>query len=272
MTCASKDVVFSGPVSEVYEKYLVPMIFQPYADDMLNRLLQIKPTSVLEIAAGTGAVTRAMAASLPASTAIVASDLNQGMLDQAMAQGTACPVEWRIADAMQLPFEDESFDAIVCQFGAIFFPDKAKAFSEIRRVLKPGGQYIFNVWDTLIDNDFAGVVHATLATLYPENPPAFLARTPYGYNDVNTLRQAVAAGGFEQTADIEVVTARGKVSEARDVAMGYCQGTPLRGEISAFGPTQLAEATNRVEKAIVKQFGVGALDSKIQALVVSIRK
>lgn len=228
MTSASKDVVFSGPVSEVYEKYLVPMIFQPYADDIVNRLLQIRPARLLEITAGKGAVTRAMAASLPASTAKVASDLNQGMLDQAMAKGTLRPVEWRIADAMQLPFEDESFDAIVCQFGVMFFPDKAKAFSGIRRVLKPGGHFIFNVWDTVQHNDFAEIVQAALKEMFPDNSPLFLSRTPYGYNNPKTMSEALVNGGFEKPSQIETVMLRSKVPSASDAAIGYCQGMPLR--------------------------------------------
>ena len=146
---SASDKVFAGSVPEIYETYLVPLIFTQYAADVVARLKSRSVSKLLEIAAGTGAVTRAMASGLPASVSIVATDLSQGMLDQAAARGTSRPVEWRQADAMSLPFEDGSFDAVVCQFGVMFFPDRSKAYAEIRRVLKPGGVFIFNVWDRL---------------------------------------------------------------------------------------------------------------------------
>src|SRR4051812_2201574 len=137
MPSNATDKVFAGSIPQLYEKHFVPLIFEPYAADIGERLrsrLALRPISnLLEIAAGTGVVTRALAA-LPDVGAIVATDLNQAMLDQAKAVGTRRPVEWRRADAMQLPFPDASFDAVVCQFGVMFFPDKAKAYAEVRRV------------------------------------------------------------------------------------------------------------------------------------------
>src|SRR6185437_3429182 len=143
-----------------------------------------KLSRVLEIAAGTGVVTRHLASKLPADVSIVATDLNQPMLDTAADMGTSRPVEWRPADAMQLPFEGGEFDAVVCQFGVMFFPDKAKAFSEARRVLRPGGVLLFNVWDRIEENEFADAVTTALESLFPDDPPRFLARTPHGYHDV----------------------------------------------------------------------------------------
>jgi ubiquinone/menaquinone biosynthesis C-methylase UbiE len=136
---------------------------------------------VLEIAAGTGVVTRALASVLPDSVSIVATDLNQPMLDHASAVGTKRVVKWRQADAVQLPFEDRTFDAVVCQFGVMFFSEKSRAYSEARRVLRPGGVFIFNVWDRIEENEFADTVTAALELLFPEDPPHFLARTPHGY-------------------------------------------------------------------------------------------
>src|SRR5512132_3754478 len=155
MTRNATDKLFAGSIPKLYESHLVPLIFQPYAVDIAQRLASRSPTRVLEIAAGTGVVTRAMASVLPDGTTIVATDLNQAMLDQAIATGTDRPVEWRQADAMQLPFADAEFDAVICQFGVMFFPEKAKAFSEARRVLRPGGVFIFNVWDRIEENEFA---------------------------------------------------------------------------------------------------------------------
>src|SRR5215472_15945481 len=138
MTGSASDKVFAGSIPKIYETYLVPLIFRPYADDLAQRVAALQVRRVLEVAAGTGVVTRALAAALPGDVEIVATDLNQAMLDQAAATGTSRPVTWRQADAMQLPFPDGSCDVVVCQFGAMFFPDKAKAFAEARRVLRKG--------------------------------------------------------------------------------------------------------------------------------------
>src|SRR5262249_42001479 len=141
---AQTDKVFAGAIPEVYDRLLVPLIFEPYAADLVRRLARLPMTNLLEIAAGTGVVTRAMAAALPRDATIVATDLNPAMIERGRAVGTARSVEWREADAMKLPFPDASFDAIVCQFGVMFFPDKPKAFSEMRRVLQRGGSLLFN--------------------------------------------------------------------------------------------------------------------------------
>ena len=145
MSSPDGDKVFGGPIPNLYERYLVPLIFEPYAADLANRLASRSLARVLEIAAGTGVVTRHLASALPESVSIVATDLNQSMLDMASAIGTTRTVVWRQADAMHLPFPDGTFDAVVCQFGVMFFPDKSKAYSEVRRVLRHGGVFVFNV-------------------------------------------------------------------------------------------------------------------------------
>src|SRR6185369_1061475 len=167
MTNAQSDRVFAGSIPQLYERYLVPLIFQPYADDLLRRLTGRPLTRILELAAGTGVVTRALAAGLPKTVSIVATDLQQPMLDQAARTGTKRPVEWRQADAMALPFDDGSFSAVICQFGAMFFPDKAKAFAEARRVLRSPGIFMFNVWDRVEDNEFADATTEALRAMYP---------------------------------------------------------------------------------------------------------
>jgi ubiquinone/menaquinone biosynthesis C-methylase UbiE len=161
------DKVFTGSIPELYETYLVPLIFQPYAADLVSRVATRPLSRVLELAAGTGVVTRNLASVLPESVSIVATDLNQPMLDLASEVGTTRPVEWRQADAMHLPFEGEVFDAVVCQFGVMFFPDKSKAFSEARRVLRSGGVFMFNVWDRIEENEFAHTVTKALGSLFP---------------------------------------------------------------------------------------------------------
>jgi len=269
---ASTDKIFTGAVPQVYQKYLVPLIFEDYAADLVKRVASRPLTRVLEVAAGTGVVTRGLASSLQSNVAIVATDLNQAMIDQASAVGTARPVEWRQADAMQLPFPDASFDAVVCQFGVMFFPEKPRAFAEARRVLRPGGVYIFNVWDRIDQNEFADAVTAGMTTMFPSDPPRFLPRTPYGYFEHARIKQDLAAGGFTATPDIVTVSNRSKAEAALDPAIGYCQGTPLRAEIEARDPAGLEAATKAGAVEIARRFGQGAVDAKIQAHVVTIEK
>ena len=272
MTTPDTDKVFTGSIPKLYETHLVPLIFEPYATDLAQRLAARTLGRVLEIAAGTGVVTRSLATVLPESVAIVATDLNQPMLDQAVAIGTSRPVEWQQANAMQLPFPDATFDAVVCQFGVMFFPEKSKAFAEARRVLGPGGVFIFNVWDRIEDNEFADTVTTALASMFPDNPPRFMARTPHGYHDPATIRRDLAAGGFTAPATIDTITARSRATSARTPAIAYCQGTPLRNEIETLGALRLGEATDVAEKAIARRFGSGAVDGKIQAHVVTIER
>src|SRR3954447_5375786 len=208
---AATDKLFAGSIPEMYDRLLVPLIFEPYARDLAARVASVEPQDVLETAAGTGVLTRAMAARLAPKTRIVATDLNKPMLDYAAASEPGNGrVTWRQADALALPFEDQGFDAVVCQFGAMFFPDKVKGYSEARRVLRAGGRFIFSVWDKIEDNEFADVVTDALATIFPQDPPRFLARTPHGYHDVARLREELGMAGFVSVA----IETRGDISPA----------------------------------------------------------
>jgi SAM-dependent methyltransferase len=266
------DLVFTGSIPELYERYLVPMIFQTYADDLATRLAEIGPTAVLEVAAGTGVVTRALASRLPPATAITATDLNQPMIDYAATIGTSRPVSWRQADAMALPFDDASFDAVVCQFGAMFFPDRATAYAEMFRVLRRGGVAVFNVWDSLEQNHFAQVVNDAVATLFPDDPPQFFERTPHGYYDTDQIRSDFVAAGFADTSRIDTLEARSRADTCMIAAVAFCQGTPLRNEIESRDPGGLAEATAVVAAAISDSFGPTDIDGKIQAFVITADK
>ncbi|HET8876111.1 MAG TPA: methyltransferase domain-containing protein [Casimicrobiaceae bacterium] len=268
MNTPGTDTTFAGSIPHLYERHLVPLIFAPYASDLAARVASRSPSRVLEIAAGTGVVTRALASILPPSAVIVATDLNQAMLDQAKAIGTSRPVEWRQADAMRLPFPDASFDVVVCQFGAMFFPDKPAAFAQARRVLRNRGAYLFNVWDAIEENEFADSVTQALATCFPDDPPRFLARVPHGYHDASRIAHDVALGGFERPPLIDIVTERSRADSPQAPAVAYCQGTPLRSEIEARDPSRLTEATDAAASAIEQRFGSGVVDGKIQALVV----
>jgi SAM-dependent methyltransferase len=266
------DATFTGAIPQLYERYLVPLIFEPYAADLAARAAQCRPLRVLEVAAGTGVVTRQLARTLPLEATIMATDLNQAMLDQAAVVGTSRPVGWQQADAMRLPFPDGAFDVLVCQFGAMFFPDKARAYAEARRVLRPGGRFIFNVWDRIEHNEFADVVTRSLETLFPNDPPQFLARIPHGYHDAGAIRQDLARAGFPRTPEVTTLTERSRAESSRIPALAYCHGTPLRNEIETRGASRLAEATDAAADAIRSRFGSGPVDGKIQALVISVER
>jgi SAM-dependent methyltransferase len=262
------DTVFAGSIPALYDKYLGPLIFEPYADDLAKRLASLNAGRVLETAAGSGIVTRALLRSLPASVSVVATDLNQPMLDHAAAQTSFGNVSWQKVDAQALPFPDRTFDAVVCQFGVMFFPDKQKAYREARRVLKEGGRFIFNAWDRIEDNEFADVVTAAMTDMFRDDPPLFLARTPHGYHNKEVILDDLRSAGF---VDITAgtVTRRSVAPSCRDPAIGYCQGTPLRNEIEARDASRLAEATEAAARRISERFGDGPVDGKIQAHVIT---
>ena len=262
------DRVFQGSIPALYDQHLGPMIFGPYADDLAFRLADLRHGHILETAAGTGVVTRALVSTLPESVSIEATDLNQPMLDHASSQLPSARVTWRQADAQHLPYPDGVFDAVVCQFGVMFFPDKPRAFAEAYRVLKPNGRFLFNVWDRIEDNEFADLVVKSVATLFPEDPPLFLARTPHGHHDTAVLEVQLRAAGFG-TVTSEAVIRESTAPNALSVAIGYCQGTPMRSEIEAHDPTRLAEATEVAASAIANQFGPGPVTGKIKAHVIT---
>jgi SAM-dependent methyltransferase len=263
------DKLFAGSIPEIYNRFLVPLIFESYARDLAERIAKGKPQDVLETAAGTGVLTRAIASRLPAHARIVATDLNQPMLDHAAAeQPRESRITWRQADALALPFEDQSFAVVACQFGVMFFPDKVQGYKEARRVLKPGGQFIFNVWDRISENEFADVVTEALAALFPHDPPRFMARTPHGYCDVDRIRAELNAAGFVDIS-ADAVDDRSKASSPLDAAIAYCQGTPLRNEIEARDASRLDEATKQAAEALAHRFGSGAIEGRIRAVVIT---
>ena len=265
---AATDKLFAGSIPETYDRFLVPLIFESYARDLAERLARVEPREVLETAAGTGVLTRAMVSRLPAQARIVATDLNQTMLDHAQKRSHDGRITWRQADALALPFEDQSFDIVACQFGAMFFPDKVQGYREARRVLKRGGHFFFNVWDAISANDFADVVTQALATLFPQDPPRFMARIPHGYHDVEKIREELTAAEFKE---ISIATVDGKslAASPREPAIAYCEGTPLRNEIEARDASRLADATKMAAEALERRFGTGPIEGRIRAHVIA---
>jgi ubiquinone/menaquinone biosynthesis C-methylase UbiE len=272
---AETDKVFAGSIPKFYDTLMVPLIFEAYALDMAELVAASSPGVVLETAAGSGVVTRALAPRLAAGARYVVTDLNQPMLDYAATRqgagadgrSNSISIEWRQADALKLPFEDASFDVACCQFGAMFFPDRTAGYAEARRVLRPGGRFVFSVWDRIEENAFADEVTSAMAELFPQDPPRFLARTPHGYHDVAPIREDLSCAGF---ASIQIDT-REKLSRApspREAATAYCQGTPLRNEIESRDANALQLATDRAAQAIASPHGEGPVAGKTQAHVI----
>ncbi|HTJ25072.1 MAG TPA: methyltransferase domain-containing protein [Candidatus Limnocylindria bacterium] len=259
------DTAFVGSIPEQYDRFLGPLFFVPYAQDVAARARAIGPRRILEIAAGTGIVTRALADALPEAH-IEATDLNEAMIALARARSTAPGVRWSTADAMALPFDDARFDLAVCQFGVMFFPDRARAYREARRVLAPEGTYLLSVWDEIAHNDVAQIVSQAAATVLPDDPPQFLRRTPHGYADPAAIEGELRAAGFTRIA-WERVPKRSRGITVREAALGLVEGSPLRNEIAARGRDRLPEVLEAATRALREAFGGDAVDGAMCAYV-----
>lgn len=262
----ASDKVFSGSIAAIYESHMVPLLFAPYATEMAARVAAHAPHDVLEIAAGTGAVTTELLRQLPKEATVTATDLNQGMLDVAAAKISDRRARLRSCDAQNLPFQDQSFDAVVCQFGVMFFPDKLIAYREAHRVLRKDGTYFLSVWDTLESSPFFAVVTEAVAAAFPQDPPGFFRRTPYGYHDVPVIAAALAQAGFSNVSS-DKVTFPSRAPSAEYVAMALCQGTPLRSEIEQRAPNGLEEITEVARRAVEQSFGKGPVETTMRAIL-----
>jgi ubiquinone/menaquinone biosynthesis C-methylase UbiE len=261
------DKLFAGSIPEIYDTLMVPLIFEVYARDLAARVARLAPRDILEIAAGTGALTSALVTQLSPRCTIVASDLNQPMLNRAAAKPALGErVTFQQADALALPFENSKFDAVVCQFGAMFFPDRIKGYKQVHRVLRPGGHFLFSVWDEIATNDFANTVHQSLATVFPNDPPAFMARVPHGYYDIEKIREELKTAGFTTTS-VDSIEHSSRAASAREAAIAYCQGTPIRNEIEARRGS-LDAATDAAASLLAQRFGNGAIEGRIRAHVI----
>jgi len=262
------DAKFTGSIPELYDRYLGPLLFEPYAEDLARRLSDLRRGTLVEVAAGTGVVTEALRKALPSEVRVVATDLNEGMLNVAASRVRSEGVSFQQADAQQLPFADGSADAIVCQFGMMFVPDKGAAQREAFRVLASGGRFVFNVWDRLANNEVSQIVTRAVESLFPHDPPRFFERTPFGYFDGAAIRIELQGVGFERI-EIETVELVSRAPSAEHVAIGLCQGTPLRSEIEARNPDGLAAATAAATSALQARFGTGPFENRMSALVVT---
>ncbi len=263
---ASGDAHFVGAIPDVYERLLVPMIFQAAATRLAAVVAAGGPSDILETAAGTGALTRALIHSCP-DASITATDLNQPMLDAGAARTPKdAGVTWRQADALDLPFEDQVFDAVVCQFGVMFFPDRVRGYRETRRVLRPDGTFTFNAWDRIENNEVPYVIESALIDAAPENPLMFLSRTPHGYFSPSQIRADLERAGMPDVT-IRAVDETSKTTPS-EAAIAFCQGTPLRAEIEKHETLSLAEATKIAEGALLRHFGPGPIRAPIRSFEV----
>lgn len=255
---------------EVYDRCLGPALFAPYARRLASiaaeRTVAHAAQSVLEIAAGTGILTAELVRALPTAH-ITATDLNPAMVSWAADRVTG--PTWLPADAQSLQFPDTSFDLVVCQFGVMFFPDKAQAFAQVARVLRPGGVLLFSVWDSVDASPFPVALVAALADVFPDDPPDFVVRIPHGYHDLDQIRSDAAAGGLVVDS-IERFVPRGTAASAHTLAEGFCYGTPLRFALEERGDVE--QFTEAVATRMTQRLGTGRVDGDLAGFVVTARR
>jgi len=260
-----QDRLWAGLMPQAYDRWLGPAMFGPFAVDLARRVARREPRRVLELAAGTGVLTRELVAAMPAAE-ITATDLNAAMVT--FGSGRVAGARWEQADALCLPFSGARFDVIACQFGVMFFPDKPLAFAEARRVLAPGGWLVFSTWGPVAAHDFAAALVASLERVFPGDPPTFVADVPHGYADIEVIAGDLRAGGLE-CRSVESLTLQGRADSAADVAAGFCTGTPLRLAIEARG--DLAAATALVQDEMTAHLGAGPVTARMTAHVFEAR-
>jgi|SRR5437868_240336 len=247
------DTIFAGSIPRQYDRNLGPLFFEPYAKLAAARAKSFAPRRILETAAGTGIVTTELNRALP-NAEIVATDLNQAMLDIAAEKIRPDKVRFLEADALDLPFVDGEFDLVLCQFGVMFFPDKVKGNAEARRVLRGGGHYLLIIWDEIEKNPVSRLVDDAVASVFPENPPRFLERAPYSYSNPAQIERDVRGAGFDDV-QLERVGASSRI-DAHMAAYGICCGSPMTAEIAERGEGAVERAAAAAERALA------ALDGK----------
>jgi ubiquinone/menaquinone biosynthesis C-methylase UbiE len=261
---------FSGSIPAAYDRYLGPILFQPYAEDLAAHLPIKKTVSVLELACGTGILTRVLRTHLPSKVKLIATDLNEPMFCQAPAKFAKNEkVRWLEADACDLPFDDRKFDAVVCQFGIMFVSDKALAAREAYRVLKRDGVFLFNVWDAMKHNKLGELAHRTITSYFKKDPPTFY-QVPFGYHNRAEIRRVLKQAGFRKIKT-EVVAKVGKAKRAENVARGLVEGNPVAVAITKRDPSLLPVITKALTAAISLRFGRQNIRAPMRAIVVRAR-
>jgi ubiquinone/menaquinone biosynthesis C-methylase UbiE len=262
---------FVGSIPQYYDQYLGPLLFHHYADDLVARIPVTPGMRVLETACGTGIVTERLLCRIDGRGTIVATDLNEAMFAYALRRGVdGAGLEWRQADATTLPFDDAEFDVVVCQFGFMFFPDKIAGARQAFRVLKPGGWYLFNVWDALAHNAVARIAHETVASFFPNNPPQFYT-IPFSFHDAAPICAWLDGAGF-RNVEWQTVTKVVMTPSATDAAIGLIEGNPIYTEIMQRRPEALADIKNALARNLAGQLGDGPVRCELRALVFTAHK
>jgi SAM-dependent methyltransferase len=266
---ADTSSVFGESIPELYDRYLGPALFEPYAADMARRVVERTRGAILETACGTGVLTRQLRARMAPAVRLVATDLNQPMIDHARATlGSMRKIAWLRADCATLPFAPASFTAAACQFGLMFVPDKAAAFREARRVLADGGLLAFNVWDSLAHNPYARVAQETIAGFFPTDPPRFFD-VPYGFHDARPWGDLLRVHGFAEP-EFEWMTLEAHSPTAEQLAVGLVRGTPVSNAIEERGG-EFDRIVESVTEALARLGGEAPFQSTMRALVVAAR-
>lgn len=247
---------------DAYDRFLGPILFAPYGEHLARRAERIGASRVLEIAAGTGIVTSRLVEHLP-DARIIATDLNPGMVQYAADHVPGA--EWQQADAGSLPFRADRFDLVVCSFGVMFFPDRIGAYREIRRVLADSGRLLFSTWDGLESNSPALALSEILRSMFPDDPPDFVDRIPHGYADPVQVEVDVEEAGFDVLA-IEYDEVVSEASSAKDLANGFCQGSPLRFGLEERGDRDQFTAT--ISAGMTERLGSGTVPARLSAWIV----
>ncbi len=240
------SAAFVHSTPELYDRYMGPLLFVPFAEEVARRARSFSPGHVLETAAGTGIVTAALHRALPDAD-IIATDLNPAMLAFASQRIQSDKVSFEQADAQDLRFADSSFDLVVCQFGVMFFPDKVRAAAEARRVLRPRGRYLLVTFDALDRNPVPKAADEAVGSLFAHNP-RYMERGPFSYAEPATIERDLRAAGFTNIA-LETVELSSKVN-ASDAATGIVLGSPFRAEIESLGSSALDRALDKVKGAL----------------------
>jgi len=263
---SSEVTRFVGSIPDLYDRHLGPVLFEPYARDLAARL----PSSarvVLELAAGTGRLTRQLLARLPEGAELVATDLNEAMIEIAMARLGAEPrLVWQTADMVELPFDGPGFDVVACQFGLMFAPDKQHALREMHRVLRPGGTLLVSTWDAMDKNTATQVLHRLAFEALPADPPHFMA-TPFSMHDPDELRRLAVEAGFTEVR-VETVAKTAEAESAAHLATGFVRGNPLWHQIVERGIDAAAFEAS-VASALAAAFGDTPCRSPLSAHVLT---
>lgn len=263
---SGQAAAFIGSIPDHYNRALGPMIFADYGADIARRVAARRPMRVLETAAGTGIVTRALRDLLPADAQLTATDLNPPMIEMARAKfRPGEKVEFQQADATALPFPDAAFDTVICQFGVMFFPDKDKSYRDAHRVLAPGGRYVFNVWDSHRHNPFGRIAHESAGSFFPADPPTFYL-VPFGYSQIDPIKESLIAAGFTGIS-ATVITLQKDIPEAASFARGLVYGNPLIDQIRQRGGVDPERVVETLTAALRREFGADPGRMKLQAIV-----